>query len=158
MPDDEAYDYLPTQAIADFLATNANPLLHGILYPSVQGGEGKSNVVLFHKAARVQPLDIPDGTDISATLYDHTEDGPEINYWVSEEVPPAAPESNPEPFDPPFLSRLRPLAIDDDYDDRDFTLKLDVKTLEVHHVNGINFTTQSYPVSRHRFEKTDRRF
>jgi hypothetical protein len=147
---------LPTQAVADLLAANANPLLHGILYPSVQGGEGKLNVVLFHKAARVQPLEIPKGREVSATLYHWTDDGPETNYWVSEEVPRASSESSPEPFDAPFLSRLHPLAIDDD--DRDFTLKLDVKTLEVQHVSGINFTTESYPVSRHRFEKTDGKF
>lgn len=39
-------------------------------------------MVLFHKAARVQPLDIPKGTEISASLYDYTEDGPDINYWL----------------------------------------------------------------------------
>lgn len=156
MPDDEPYEYLPTQAVADFLATNANPLLHGILYPSVQGGQGKSNIVLFHKAARVQPLAIPEGAEISATLYDHTEDGLEVNYWVSEQVPPLSSESTQEPFDPPFLPRQYPLAIEDD--DRQFMLKLDTSTLEVHHITGIMFTTQSHQVSRHRFEKKDWKF
>src|SRR5207248_10013811 len=37
MPNDEPFDYLPTQAIADFLATRREPELDGILYPSVQG-------------------------------------------------------------------------------------------------------------------------
>ena len=37
MPNDEPFGYLATQAIADFLATEANPPLDGILYPSVQG-------------------------------------------------------------------------------------------------------------------------
>jgi hypothetical protein len=156
MPDDEPYEYLPTQAVADFLATNANPLLHGMLYPSVQGGERKSNIVLFHKAARVQPLEIPEGAEISATLYDDTEDGPEVHYWVSEEVPPLPSESTQKPFDPPFLSRLYPLAIEDD--DRQFMLKLDTSTLEVHHITGITFATHSHQVSRHRFEKREREF
>jgi len=53
MPDDEPFEYLATQAIADFLATEANPALDGIIYPSVRGSDGKLNVVLFHKAARV---------------------------------------------------------------------------------------------------------
>jgi hypothetical protein len=47
MPDDEPFDYLPTQAIADSLAAEATPPLDGILYPSVQGKEGKLNVVFL---------------------------------------------------------------------------------------------------------------
>jgi hypothetical protein len=156
MPDDEPFDYLPTQAIADFLATNANPLLHGILYPSAQGGEGKSNIVLFHKAARVQPLDIPEGTEISASLYDETDSGPEINYWVSEEVPPAAPPSGTEPPDVPFSSERLDQPVDDD--SREFVLRLDVSTLEVHHVTGITFRTAGRRVLRHRFEKREWKF
>src|SRR5438046_89728 len=93
MPDDEAYDYLPTQAIADFLATTANPLLHGIIYPSVQGAKGKLNIVLFHKAARVQPFEIPRGTKISVSSYHWTDDGPETEYWVGEQVRPRTSES-----------------------------------------------------------------
>ena len=53
----------------------------------MQGSEGKLNVVLFHKAARVQALDIPKGAEISADLYVETEDGLEIDYSVWEEVP-----------------------------------------------------------------------
>ena len=151
MPDDEPYDYLPTQAIADFLATNADPLLHGILYPSVQGSEGQSNIVLFHKAARVQPLDIPTGTEISARLYDETKDGVEVSYWVSEQIPPPSPRSEPESHDFPFLSE--PLDEPLDIDSRECSLRLDVSSLEVHHVTGIEFRSESYTVHRHRYEK-----
>jgi hypothetical protein len=157
MPDDEPFEYLPTQAIADFLATNANPLLHGILYPSVQGGEGKSNVVLFHKAARVQPLDLPDGAEISVSLYDHTEDGPEIHYWVSEEIPPPSPPPSPsEGLEFPFLSERLDQPMDTDY--REMFLKLDISSLAVHHVGKIVFQTESHTVSRHRFEKRKQEF
>ena len=114
--------------------------------------------VLFHKAARVQPLDIPDGTEISARLYDHTEDGPEINYWVSEEVPPPppAPTSSSMPIEFPFFSES--LNQPPDYDSRESTLRLDVLNLEVHHVNGIVFKTETHRVMRHRFEKREQRF
>ena len=40
MPDDEPFEYLPTQAIADFLASRTKPSLDGIIYPSVQGIDG----------------------------------------------------------------------------------------------------------------------
>jgi RES domain len=74
MPSDEPFDYLPTQAVADFLAMEPSPGLDGIIYPSVQAGGfdrltnpgyrvfrrplvHDCNVVLFHKAARVQALE-----------------------------------------------------------------------------------------------------
>ena len=151
MPDDEPLDYLATQAIADFLATDANPSLDGILYPSVQGSEGKLNVVLFHKAARVQALDIPKGAEISADLYVETEDGLEIDYSVWEEVPPELPSatSNRDPLD---------AREPEDYNGRVPTLRLDISSLKVHRVNRIMFHTESHTVRRHRFEKRGAEF
>lgn len=105
MPDNQPRDYLPTQAIADFLATAADPPLDGIIYPSVQAGpshrifgssEDRRNVVLFHKAARVQQLEIPEGADVSVSddgpwsLW-HLNDGPETKYTVWEKVASTAP-------------------------------------------------------------------
>ena len=150
MPNDEAYDYLPTQAVADFLATNANPLLHGIIYRSVQGAVGNFNVVLFHKAARVEPFQIPFGTKISASLYHWTDDGPETDYWVAEEVPSTAADATP-------LS-AEVFHESDDYDDREFTLKLDKDSLQVHHIRGVSFTTDVFDVRRHRYKVTDAKF
>ena len=66
MPDDEPLDYLATQAIADFLATEASVPIDGIIFPSEQAG-GVPNVILFHKAARVETMNIPEGTEISAS-------------------------------------------------------------------------------------------
>jgi hypothetical protein len=54
LPTDEATEYLATQAIADFLASNEAPSLDGILYPSVQTGHLTTNVVLL---LRTMPVD-----------------------------------------------------------------------------------------------------
>lgn len=161
MPDDEPFEYLATQAVADFLATNANPLLEGIIYPSVQGSGDKRNVVLFHKAARVEPLDIPQGARISASLYDKTEDGPEISYRVLEEVPQQQPSTTAGANDlidifPESAESLISYALEEN-DERAPTLRLDAASLEVHHVSGIEFRTDVYPVHRHRFEKRKRK-
>jgi len=145
MPDDAPFDYLPTQAIADFLATSEHPAIDGILYPSVQRKEGKLNVVLFHKAARVQPLDIPKGTVISASLDYDTEDGPEIDYRVSEMVPPE--ESSVVEGNKDFP-----------VDGRALTLRLDVSSLTVHHVDAVEFKTEPYSVHRNRSEKREWKF
>jgi hypothetical protein len=84
MPSDEPSDYLVTQAIADYLASHAG--LDGILYPSVQAAGAKKNIVLFHHASRVKPLEFPPDTELEARTYTTTEDGPEAEYWVSEEA------------------------------------------------------------------------
>ena len=49
VPDDEDLEYLPTQAIADFLATERDPVLDGIAYPSTQIDGSGYKVTLFHR-------------------------------------------------------------------------------------------------------------
>ncbi len=152
MPDDQPSDYLLTQAVADFLATAADPTLDGIIYPSAQGGylppcwrlapvEDKGNVVLFHKSARVQCLDIPEGTEISVIddsflscpELDDPDNYPgslidalEAKYLVVEKLPAGVP--------PPDLD--------------DAPLKF--SSLEVHLVDGVRVNTISSPVVRDR--------
>jgi hypothetical protein len=106
LPNDQPTEYLPTQAIADFLATAECPPLplDGIVYPSVQAGytgpfersnrimfggyrKENFNVVLFHKAATVLGLDenavisVSDNSAFSH-LPEHLEDGPDVEYIV----------------------------------------------------------------------------
>lgn len=84
MPDDEPIENLMTQMIADYLASKPAPSLDGILFRSVQSPGEHRNVVLFHHASRVEPLEIPGGTKLSARQYDTTEDGDEPDYRVWE--------------------------------------------------------------------------
>jgi hypothetical protein len=93
MPDDEPFEYLATQAIADFLATESSLPVDGILFPSVQVAGNVLNVVLFHKSARVEAMDIPKGTEITARTGQLGEDGWEHDYSVIEEVPPVPMET-----------------------------------------------------------------
>jgi RES domain len=159
MPDDEPFEYLPTQVVADFLATEADPPLDGILYPSAQGSEGQLNVVLFHKAARVQGIDIPKGAELSASISRQTDEGLEDEYWVSEEMPL---EESSAPSQEHILSVLPDIvdeqSIPEGYDPREATLRLDVSTLQVHYIKGVTFDTESRSVFRHRFEKRGAEF
>lgn len=155
MPDDEAFEYLPTQAIADFLATENETSIDGIVYPSVQAATGKLNVVLFHKAARVQQLAIPPGTEINGWLGHSGEDGWEVDYSVSEQVPPDNQKKEPLPTDfDPFFGDLRVAMIDDD-SGREVTLRVDPESLRVHSVQAVSFSTNDESVSRRRWEKQD---
>lgn len=86
MPDDEAFEYLATQAVADFLATEAASPIDGIIFPSVQAAGSALNVVLLHKAALVEDIRLPAGTTTRVSFGHSTEDGWEEDYTVYEEV------------------------------------------------------------------------
>ncbi|MDD5585346.1 MAG: RES family NAD+ phosphorylase [Alphaproteobacteria bacterium] len=156
MPNDEPIDYLVTQAIADYLATKE---LDGVIYPSAQASDGKKNVVLFHHAARVKQMDIPTGTKLSARLYDMTEDGPEIDYWVWEETPPLEPPTPKSPNDafpePVFWGTPDSQARDNEAAP---TLCLDATSLKVHHISHVHVISTEYSVQRHRSEMRDWKF
>ena len=153
MPDDEAFEYLPTQAVADFLGTMNEPRLDGIIFPSAQTGEG-CNVVLFHHAARVDALNLAPGTTIEANTGYWTEDGWEPGYSVSESVPEGTATAPPRPVDPDdrfaslLLSDLPDLpARDADY--REPALQVDTRSMVVHTVNAVEVRTTPHAVDRY---------
>jgi hypothetical protein len=150
MPDDQLREYIPTQAVADFLANMETPSLDGVIYPSVQtrplrprGVFGliprtaDSNVVLFHKAAVVQEMMVPERTWVlgprnSLGLGSLLGEGePEVEYTVFEETagPTPAPDSNDAP--------------------------LKLSSLDVYWVTGVRFDKVRGPIRRHKIEKTE---
>jgi hypothetical protein len=158
MPDDEPLDYIVTQTIADFLANRSDAKLDGILYPSVQGITGGVNVALFHKAARVAEIELPEGTDIEVHTGVHGVEGWETDYRVWENAPPPKPEppvrKSASLFDLSSFIASPPSYHDPyDVDVRDPALRLDLETLTIHHVTAAKFDTEDHAVQRHRFEK-----
>jgi hypothetical protein len=155
MPDDEAFEYLPTQAIADFLATENTPVLDGIVFPSVQATVTGLNVVLFHKAARVETLEIPEKTEIRASTGRMGDEGWEVDYSVIEEIPrteqPTKTETDDQVFDP--LAFARGAWRDHDADLREATLRIDPHSVKVHVVRGVAFQCETHEVRRHRWEQ-----
>lgn len=160
MPDDEAFEYLSTQAIADFLATENEPVFDGIVFPSVQATGDGLNVVLFHKAARVEEMEIPEGTEIEAHTGHTSEDGWEVDYSVSEQVPPKKlPKEKDEEDLWPVLSEFAGdvwLAHDGDF--RDATLRVDLESVKVYFVRRVQFQCDAHDVRRHRWNKSDVKF
>lgn len=160
MPDDEDFEYLPTQAIADFLATENEPVLDGIVFPSAQAAGDGLNVVLFQKAACVQAIEIPEGTEIEANTGYTSEDGWEVDYSVSEQVPPKnsprAPDGEGKWPDLAVLVSGSQSA--DDADLRAVTMHVDLKSVKVHLVRSVQFQCDAHEVRRHRWEKGDTKF
>ena len=147
MPDDEVFDYLVTQAIADYLASKASPCINGIIYPSVQSNAGGSNVVLFHASAKVEELDLPLGTRVTGHTDFYSEDGPESDYYVWEEVPKQKAAVSEKNF--PFM---RLFNDDADRDSRTPTLRLDTSSVKVLKVRGVSFDAEEHGVTRYRCE------
>lgn len=155
MPDDEALDYLPTQAVADFLATEAEVPLDGILYPSVQAAGNALNCVLFHKAALVERMSIADGAEITAHKGVWGEDGWEIDYSVTEEVPPQTePKGNTADDWTTIDVFIGEVSEHADNDDRQSTLRLAPDTVTAHIVQCVQVNTEHHSVYRHRREKS----
>jgi len=158
LPDHERFEYLATQAIADYLANEVQPPIDGILYRSVQHGNDAKNVVLFHKAARVASLELPPGTVVDATFGYSTDEGFEVDYEVAEmvsEVKKPVDEPDYRPMSP------LPLMLDDEVvepDPRPLTLRIDLDTVVVHHVEAVQFTTSAFSVTRRRHSKKDWKF
>lgn len=151
MPDDEAFDYLATQAIADYLANMHDPPIDGIVYPSVQVAGQSLNIVLFHGAARVERLALPDGSQIEARDGYDTDEGWEEDYSVSVKIPEPRGGSAPLPKTRPVFDPLNdelPLRRID-RDTREASLRIDLASVTVHSVKKVTFTTRPFPVRRH---------
>ena len=166
MPEHEMFEYLPTQAIADFLASESDPTLDGILYPSVQvAGDGR-NIVLFHKSARVAAIELPEGTEVSASLGEWGDEGHwEDDYSVIEKTP--FKERETKKWESPLRKNLADLPYTElaeidyhrvDRDARSPTLRIDLESLRVHDVSAVQFRTSEFPVHRYRTETTKPKF
>jgi len=158
MPDHENFEYLATQVVADFLASNQNPEFDGIIFPSVQtGGENSINVVLFHKAAKIRKIKLVEGTNVVASSKVYEEDGEYDSYNVSE-ILPEKPKTKGGADDMyyhdlyGYIRKHMPVPSDDLRKD---TLKVDLENIYVHHVKSVRYKTEKHSVSRHKKEPID---
>lgn len=155
MPNDELFDYIATQAIADFLATDNNLRIDGIIFPSVQVANQSLNTVLFHQAAKVEEIEIPDGTEISAELGRLGESDWEPGYTVVEKVSRKhCKKKDDKDFKFPFDDFITDFD-DEDSDYRQPTLKIDLESVMVHMVKAVKFDTEEYGVTRYRWEENE---
>jgi hypothetical protein len=157
MPDHEAYEYITTQAVADYLANEVEPVLDGILYTSPQSSDAGKNVALFHRSSRVERVVTPGGTQTDVWFGHQTDDGYEIDYTVYEQVPaPAEPAPRrPAPrrrldilddTRPPILDDAQPPILDTPAP----TLRIDLESVQVRHINSVEVRTDAYEVTRMR--------
>ncbi len=155
MPNDEAFEYLTTQAIADFLASEVELNLDGIIFPSAQVPGTSLNIVLFHKASLVEDLNIPQGTEITASLGEYDADGWQTWYSVVEKLPKKIDENikpdREDDFKLLFGEDWMPLETTS----REPSLKIDIESIFIHQIKSVVFTYEKFPVSRYRTNKSE---
>src|SRR5262249_10146654 len=133
--------------------------IDGIIFPSVQAAGDDLNVVLFHKAARVEAMSIPEGTEISASTGRWTDDGWVEDYEVLEKVPPLHSEvekTEQETRRPDSAAIAEAMPLEPrDVDRRDASLRIMLESMEVHRVKRVEFATDEFTVKRRRRKKQD---
>ena len=147
MKEDDVAEYLPTQAVADYLSSSRVHALDGIIFPSVQVSTDAMNVVLFNKASRVEPVIYPDGASVTADLWESSEDGPVRSLRVCVETGPKSkwPLHNEYVYEP----------VPEPSDLRSPTLKVEVEKLEVRTVKGLRFDTATDSVWRSEWKRPE---
>ncbi len=149
MPDDEHFDYLATQVIADFLA--AEYAFDGIIFPSAQSPDGV-NITIFNHASAVEPIKHPEGAKVEVTLYDWYDEEQCPEYTITTSIPKYNIEKKDNHFfDLPLpysreISRLVLKSI----------LAIDLESITIEHVSSVNINTSSYPVNSRSYERIDR--
>lgn len=147
MPEREHRDYLVTQVIADYLASERK--LDGLLFPSVQTGTG-FNLVLFHKASRTEAFDTPNGTKISVAPDGWDDDGPSPDFIVHVTLPKKIQQdpNDPHSWGSPLNGPLDFKVPYKNADCRDPTLRLKPNSVKVHLITGVKYKSDLSSVRR----------
>lgn len=155
MPRDEEFEYLPTQAVSEYLASCVEPPLDGIIFHSAQtAGEGR-NVVLFNHSAVVQPYLLPDGTKLEVNMGWASEDDYDDSIAVWETVPKekkrakADTQGSEAAFDMASWDLPEPTGEDDQHD-RTATLKLDVQNIQIYRIRAVSYKKMTRSTTRYR--------
>ena len=163
MPGDEPFEYLPTQVIAEFLSEKIEPPIDGVIFKSSQTETGE-NIVLFNRSSKTQPYKLSQGTKISVDFGWASEDGYDDSITVFEEQPKNSTKSSvkkeerkqPNPFIDDFCFDFDDAAMNDEnFDDRQDTLRLDVNSIKVKVIKEVAFKTENRSVMRHRSDAVD---
>ena len=148
MPQDETTEYIATQAMAEFLAHRSKPTLDGIVFRSSQTGGDSHNVVLFNHARVVEPHTLPPGSVYLPPIDEESDhEGPII--FVFEEASPEQTSTTTTAHRIPHLNLTssEPLGY---VPDEEPTLRMDLDTVAVLHIKGVEYDWMHQSVRRHR--------
>lgn len=128
MPGDEELEYLPTQAIADYLTE----FYDGIIFPSVQVNYvDRNNVVLFHKSSRVEEFKPEPGNYFEAKHSIGDPDDPYEEFYILERR-----DKNKKSEESKVIT-----------DFRECNLRLDIESIVVNKIIAVNYIKTEQTVS-----------
>ncbi len=152
LPGDETHHYLPTQVVAEYLASRAK--LDGMIFHSSQTGRTGKNIVLFNHASGNVKYDLAPGTTTTFFPFEPDDDyGGLIS--VFEETP--KPKPPPEPNDDPFgIGTVLPPDLDYPSSDETWlstrvpTIQLVTNSVRVLDIEAVSYATKERRVMWHR--------
>ena len=155
MPQDETSEYLATQVVAEYLANKQDPRFDGIIFHSSQTSGGGRNVVLFNHVCHVEPYDLP--ADAKVTIHcdpldesgTRDEDG-EIS--IFEAIPANATDDERIVETVPKYGATRIFGREP-HSRIEPTIRMDVDSLHVLHIDGVQYNHTYRPVNRLRYTK-----
>ena len=164
MPRDEEFEYLPTQAVSEYLASCVEPRLDGIIFHSAQTAGAGRNVVLFNHAAVIEPYNLPVGTKLDFNMGWASDDDYDDSIMIRETVP-AKKTEEAESFDsvaskPDTISELAPWGLSDATveDDPIYavpTLRLDVENIQIYRIRSVCYEKMARSVMRYRHSEDE---
>ena len=154
MPDDQAQQYLITQAIADFLSFHADLQLDGIIYPSVQIEHSGVNIMLFNKSSSVIPDKHADNIRLYVNVREYASDEFVKMYSVTEKKINKEIMAVIRRVDP-FSGLFSHSNTQYYHDHRKPVLRLDNESIKVHVIRGVSFSKTTYSVNRISIEDTN---
>jgi hypothetical protein len=157
LPGDQDTEYLPTQVVAEYLASRTDMNLDGVMFAASQTDGAGTNIVLFYRSSLVAPYDLPGDAEVlvrTGTEYEDDETSISVYEYVRRpaiELAVQAPLLTEATgfFDPGvFLGAEGPGAVPVDF--RDPVLRLEVDQIQVRRIKGVSYTAPSRTVNRHR--------
>jgi len=147
MPDEETFEYLPTQVVAEYLAEKINPRIDGIIFESSQIEAEGQNIILFYNSCGVKPYSLPPDTTVTVNYGWGAAEDYDDSITVYEEITEKPQTDNSENID------------DAEFDDalvnnKEITLHLNVNDdIDIRLVTGAKYNSHKRYVSRYRHEK-----
>lgn len=138
MPDDESFDYLITQAVADYLSERDDLAIDGILYRSTQMkvNKNKKNVVLFYKSALIEPRDASEVIEVDEKIIDNNKTNYTIIISKEDKI-----------YDSVNCRSDNETDVGQE-DSRDISLRLDISKMFVRNIESVRFFGRRKKIER----------
>ncbi|MCP4487237.1 MAG: RES family NAD+ phosphorylase [Gammaproteobacteria bacterium] len=163
LPGSESRDYLPTQAVAEYLGSHPDMALDGIMFSSSQVPRGlekkpmerqvaQKNIVLFSHACQLDSYSVPEGTEIDVSLHTGDPDDPNFECMIWERVPEENPKENKKDDNLISMFQFSPVPTEPEYlvGPYEPSLSLNMESIEIREIQGVKYQTIDIEVSRHR--------